>query len=410
MMRLFWKTILPLLSILLALPIISARAQTESSPDEPAGVVTGSIVNQSENGPVPDDLEVMLHIWDGNYTERGMLHGQSEPGGTFRFEGVTLETGLFYAVMANYEEVPYFSDPVPAADGAEVLDITVPIYETIADLSQAGVDQMHVFFAPEQGGLGVTEIYVLNNQGNLTVKEALTLDDGTPVTLKFNLPVGAANINFQSNESGRFIQFPGGFADTAALIPGPASGQVVVSYVLPYTEGMPLSFAPPLVTQQVGFLIPQGVGLSLAGEGLTPEGTVSLREGLAVEVFSHAGLEAGETFQVSLSGELSPAPGSSTTMGTRVAAISRKPDPGLAIGAVVLGLALVVAGVWWWRRPGEAITLAGPEVSDLEMLVSEIASLDTAFANNQLDENAYLPRRKELLQQAGALVSEAADE
>src|SRR3990170_1030884 len=154
--------------IILTLPLLllsfsPAFAQTGTPPVAPAngwtGVVTGAIVNGSPGGQTPPGLEIMLHGWDQNHGDKVMLHGQASQGGDFRFEDVTFEPGLLYAVMATYDGATYFSTPVQVEAGQSRLDVEVPIYETTHDLSQVQVEQLHMLFTFDQGGLAVTEVY-----------------------------------------------------------------------------------------------------------------------------------------------------------------------------------------------------------------------------------------------------------
>lgn len=376
----------------------AAFAQTETppqvQPESWVGQVSGTITNQTPGGAVPAKLDLMLHAWDRDNIEKLMMHGTSTPAGAFVFEDVSFEPGLVYAVMADYEDAMYTSDFVPVETGQKSLQVDVPIYEANNDLSQARVDQLHVLFFFEQGGLAVSEVYVLSNLGQTTIKAADTLDDGTPVTLKFSLPDDAASIDFNSENSGRFLQFSGGFADTSPLLPGQGSGQVMVSYILPYEGSRTFSYTAPASVGGISILIPQDSGISLTGAGFEPSGEWSMQEGANFSVFSHAGLETGQTVQVTLSGE------PKTGMGSSESLASRDSSRGIAIGSVVLGLALIFLGVWWWRKPAPK-----PQVvpaRDFEQILTEIALLDQAHERGEIDQDEYTSRRADLRAQAKA--------
>jgi LPXTG-motif cell wall-anchored protein len=79
----------------------------------------------------------------------------------------------------------------------------------------------------------------------------------------------------------------------------------------------------------------------------------------------------------------------------------------LVIGVVALGLAVAVAGVWFYRRNRAKGTMqvdkatgAGPtaaeEMDDAETLLDAILALDDQFQAGELSEEAYRRRRAEL--------------
>ncbi len=221
------------LPLLLALALAApAVAQTPvpplTTPVSWSTQVIGTLVNRTEGGAVPDRLDLVLHAWDADLNERLMLDGQSGPAGTFRFEDVPVEPGLLYSVMATYEGVSYFSEPVRAIEGENLPPFEVPIYETTTDTSQIQIERMHVMFLASHAGLEVAEVYSLSNLGDRAVNEAVSLADGTPATFEFPLPTGATNVAFYPDGSNRFVRTPGGFADTGSLLPGAGSGQIMV--------------------------------------------------------------------------------------------------------------------------------------------------------------------------------------
>lgn len=357
--------------VLLLSVTIPANAQTDTpldgTPEGRIGEVKGKIVNRSPGASISEGVDVMLHIWDQNYNGKGMLHGQSEPDGSFHFTDVSFEPNLLYAVMANYEGASYFSEPVILRDDETTLEFDVPIYETTTDLSKTQLDQVHVIFFFEQGGLKVAELYILSNLGEYTVKDAVKLDNGLTATLKFSLPENAANVSFNSNDNNRFVQYSGGFADTSPLVPGVSSTRIILDYVLPYDDEQSYTFIPPLVTNEVKFLIIQDPGIKFEGDELVFDGTQTMQDGTTLDVYTHEGLQPNEILEVSISGR----PTNSVSGMIDEKSLSPKlPTSGLeiGIGGILLGLALVVVGMWWWRKPTDIHRNeeeAGPDQDEL---------------------------------------------
>lgn len=404
------KIAIPLLIIALSGVFASTtKAQTETPPEAlQTGEVNGVLVNKSPGGSVPESVELMLHIWDKNYNDVEMQHGQSLPDGSFQFIEVDLDPELVYAVMAIYQDTNYFSMTQVPEPGSNTLVFDLPIYETTTDLSAVTIDQSHVLFYFSQGGLEVMEMYFISNSGEYTVADAFTLDDGQTATIKFTLPQDAAVISFNSQDTSRYIQFSGGFADTTPLVPGRGSAQIAVRYVLPYDERLDFTFSPPFAVENVDFLTPQDEGLKFEGDGLNFESTQTAQDGLVFDIYTHESLAAGETIDISITGR-------PTNVVALMQGESTAPSPQsdtrweIGLGALALGLALVAAGGWWWRKPqdeNEDVEDALLEEADFRDLVAEIIALDEAFQAGEYPEETYQQRRKALLHQGKSLLSE----
>jgi hypothetical protein len=77
----------------------------------------------------------------------------------------------------------------------------------------------------------------------------------------------------------------------------------------------------------------------------------------------------------------------------------------VAIGGILIGLLLVAFGIWWFKRPEPALAVA--ETSDeatYKDLLTQIALLDDAHEQGEVDEVTYQTRRAELFRQARALI------
>lgn len=415
------KKVYGLYALLLAVLVLGfaapVYAQTETPPAVPeaawTGEVTGTIFNRSPGGEVPDQVDVMLHAWDQNQGEKFMLHGEVTPEGEFRFEEVSFEPGLTYAVMADYEDAMYYSEPYQVKEGEESFDLEVPIYESSDDLSQVKVEQMHVLFYFAQGGLAVSEVYVLSNSGDHTVREAVELEDGTKATVKLPLPEKAANLHFEGDPGGRFIQFPGGFADAAPLVPGHANNRIMLTYVLPYEDKLLYTYTAPLEINNLSYLYAEGAGITLSGERLAPAGSWPMGNGANFAVLSHPTLKTGEKVEVEISGKPATTAAGAPTMSTVEEQVSKTWTLGIGIGGLVLGLALVGTGIWWWRKSDQGEDAEDGEVGeevDCEDPLTEIAVLDEAYERGEIPQEEHQVRRARLMRQIKAdLQSASAD-
>lgn len=387
---------LPLLvfTLVWAASPFTVMAQTDSPPDDAAaGVVLGKIINRNEGKLVTESLDVMLHIWDKEYVDLGMEHGQSEADGTFRFSDVALDPQRLYAVMATFEDVTYFSDVVPGPADSNEIELAVPVTETTRDLAAVQIDQMHLLFDFVQDGMETTEIYVLSNLGERTVKEAVPLDSGQAATIRFPLPSDADFIFFQPNGQDRFIKFPGGFADTYPLLPGESSEQFMVQYLVPFSSGRTYAYTAPVNVGTINFLLPTDAGVSLEGQGLSDPQPYTLQSGESYQLYSYGNIGEGESIKIAFQGK----PLTTSTTGTD------NPTLPLVLGSVILGLTMVGVGFWWWRKPEERILMEHEtvnldrEYSTFDDIITDIARLDEAHEQGMMEPDEHKQRRQELM-------------
>jgi len=393
--------VLYLLTGLLAAAAITTRpvlAQAETPPTGPTGEVMGRIVNQNTGAVVEEELDVMLHVLDKDLADAGMLHGKSQSDGTFLFTDVPFETSLQYAVMATYDGVTYISDTVPVDMTSMQVTLEAPVYESTTDLTSVHVDQMHVLFNFAEDGLETKEIYILSNSAERTVKDVYKLEGDKHATFKFPLPSSADYIFFKPDDQDRFVKFNGGFADTHPILPGTQSAQIVVNYMVPFSDGETYSYTTPLSIARMNFLIQEDANVSLQGAGLAGPEQMTLQDGNSYLIYSYSNLSAGQTVEVSFAGQIKSAgkKANDTTIP-------------LAGGAALLGMALIGYGVWWWRKPtndlgqDDDIEVQAGE-STLDELIAEIARLDEEHVQGNLSSKEHQRQRRNLMQRAKRLL------
>jgi hypothetical protein len=397
-----------LLSIVLtafAVPVL-AQSPTPSATSQsvPTGEVTGSFINRSPGGKIPESLSVMLHVLDQNYNQIGMLHAQSQLDGSFIFEDVPLSREMFYAGIVAYQGATYYSEPIPY-DGVTSPNIELPIYETTNDLSQVQVDEMHVLFNFAQDGLEVSEIYLLSNLGDRTVTGTLTLDDGQPATVEFPLPAGADYVFFKPDSSDRFVKVSNGFADKAPLIPGENTSQIMVSYLAPYKDEMSYSYTAPIAIGNIDFLVPGDEGVIINGQNIQGPEVTTLQDNSIYAVYTYKGLSAGQTVSFDFLGKPNFET-SSETDNSQVKPNIFKSKLAIEIGSGVIGMAMIAVGIWQWRRTRdddpEGDTDNQSDISMLNEIVIKIAQLDEAHDSEKISDADYRLQREALKQEAKA--------
>ena len=394
------RVFLPLLVLSFAFSAYAERpalAQDDNPPSGPVGEVRGTVINRNSGKLVTESLEVMLHILDQDFVDKGMEHGQSEIDGTFAFANIPFDENTRFAVMATYDGVTYFSETVPADVKSMQVNIDVSVYESTKDLSTVQIDQMHVLFEFSPDGLETKELYIISNKGERTVKDVYDLGEGKSAILQFPLPEDADYIFFKPDDQERFVKLDGAFADTFPLLPGDQPAQVMTSYLVPYSGERVYNYTAPVNTARINFLLPDQAGISLRGAGLTGSESMTLQDGTSYEVYSYSDLKAGDTLSITITGK--------TTVPQR----NNSTNNLIAISAAFLGFATIGVGVWWWRRPEEAQleeeeSGAQTDEPTLDALIAEIAQLDETHEQQGLNTEEYETQRRALMRKAKNLL------
>lgn len=372
-----------------------ALAQAGTPPAGPVGEIRGTVTNQNSGKVVTESLEVMLHALDMDYADKDMQHGQSRPDGTFGFARVPFDANTQFAVMAIYDGVTYFSEPMPADMKSMQVAIDVPVYESTTDLMNIQVDQMHVLFGFSEDGLETKELYIVSNTGERTVKDVYDLGNDQFAALQFPLPGDADYVFFKPDNQDRFVKRSGSFADTYPVLPGNQPSQIMVSYLVPYSGERIYTYTAPVNIARINFLLPEHADVSLKGSALFGPESMTLQDGASYRVYSYSDLNAGQTLRVSLAG---------TARNTKT---NTNTNNLLIIGTAFLGLVIIGVGVWWWRRPE---TTEEDEINDrsdkptLDELIVEIARLDEIHEQEGLSSEAYRRQREALMQRAKRLL------
>jgi hypothetical protein len=349
------------------------------------GEIRGTLIDQNNGKVVAQTMDVMLHVLNVDYADKDMIHGQSQPDGSFVFADVPFDASTQFAVMATYDGVTYFSETAPADIDSLKIALDVPVYETTNDLSAVQIDQLHVLLEPSTDGIETKELYVISNYGQRTVKDVIDLGDGKSAVLKFPLPKDADYIFFQPNDKDRFVKMDGEFADTYPILPGNQPSQIMTSYLVPYSGERTYTYTAPVNVARLNFVLPEDSNISISGEGLTGPEASTLRDGKAYWVYSYEDLKAGQTLSVSFAGT-----------GTQPESKISTSNNLLATGAALLGLGIIGIGIWWWRRP-ELVEEAGQTFDEV---IAEIAYLDETYEQRGLSFEKYQEQRQALLRKA----------
>ena len=237
----------------------------------------------------------------------------------------------------------------------------------------------------------MTELYIINNLGTAVfVGESGDPDQGT---VEFMLPAGAQNVDFRRSfgtlesftPAVEVIPTGRGWADTLPLQPGHNGLNVLVSYQLPYRDGLTIAHPLPYRANNITAIVPE-VGVRLSGTDWAAQGTEELPGG-AYTSYTHTPATAGEALTLQLNGR----PRLITDAAGNVIA-TRNQTAELIIGSIALLITLVVATytIRTWQNPKAALP------DDRQALLQALARLDDAYEANRIRPGQYERQRKQL--------------
>ncbi|MGB9673779.1 MAG: c-type cytochrome [Anaerolineales bacterium] len=359
---------------------------TSTTPSESSiGSISGKVINGS-GGSVPKDLLIMLQGLDDMET----VITATTPiraDDTFYFPNVEMVKGRVFIAMTQYDGTTYASDVNVAPPNGGALDMPITIYETTTDASVIKADRLHLFFDFEdENTIRVVELYIMSNTSNKT----LVPPPGQNITVRFKLPVGSSNLEFQDSVLGdRYVETPDGFGDTYSIRPGRGNYQILFSFTMPYNNRLDLVQPLLIPVDAVVALVPEGV-LKVRSSMLKDDGRRD-EQGIIYHLYSGAGMAPGSEIRLTLTGKYGG-------NGFSILGSSRR---GFIVGLIFFGIGLIVAGLWFYRHTRlveldeeEAQAIASPETA--ESIMDAIIALDDLFQSGGIPQEAYRERRMEL--------------
>jgi hypothetical protein len=346
-----------------------------ASPAEP-GTIRGVVTNGTPGGSITGGIEVRLSGFDEEQ-ETYQQSTTTADDGTYVFTGVPVVADRVYGVTVAYESVLYFSDGTHLTENEAPPDLPVTVYETTTDTAALSIERLHVLFdfsVADQ--VQVIELWVISNSGDRTV--VAETESGI---IQVSLPEGASDLAFEDGSSDdRYVQTTDGFGDTEPVIPGKGTSQFIFSYWLAYDGSLTFSRPSDHPIDAVVVLLPQN-GVTAQGAGLQDLGAQEM-SGQAVRTYEGGAIPAGQALEIELSGDPEGEAASGDTGGST----------STMVGLAVLGVLLIVIGLWWFRprvRPART-------ADTTEALINAIASLDDALAAGRINAAEHRKQREAL--------------
>lgn len=378
-------------------PVVATEeADSSQTVDVVPGTISGQISNGTAGGDVPEGLTVTLYDWDSQFN---VSQAETTTGtdGTYIFEDVEIDATHAYAVAVRYRERRFASEIVRGDPANLPLQLPVTIYELTEDPAVLTITGLVNQITALGNGLQIVQVMNFQNTSDRVYTTSNAVNDNQFASVVLTLPPGANIIGFPNNEQ-RFIVSDDQttVADTVPVLPGqdhiiqmvylvPYEGDAIVEYPLNYAlEGQVRLLLRPETLEIVGdtyqSIGPQEVGQNTyRGYG----GTFSL--------------SAADVISYEVRGQAAPAAAQldppAVTGGTLIA----------VVGIAMVALALVIAILFmvYQRRNRSA-----DEGRLIDALVRQIAELDEAHDQGEINHDLYQRQRQQLKARLSELLSE----
>lgn len=382
-----------------------------ADPNAPAppvafGTVFGIVTNGTSEEPLAD-AEVMLRAFTVSFEETLNMTATTDETGSFSFDLEDVPSDWVYLVSTSYGDLSFSSDAGRVSNAEPELDLPVTVYDKTTDASMINIDQMHVIIDLLDGGLAITELYVIGNQSAAVfVGETGNIDEGT---VQITLPENAQDISFEramgSFENAipamEFFQTGNTWSDTLPLSPGQGSSTLIVRYAIPYEDNANLSHSLKYRATQATIILPDA-GIEVDGSSWSFQGAQQMGEGNAFLMYDRTALPAGEELNISLSGKPQfDAVGGNSALPER----DRTSELIIGLGALLLiaAAAIFIIRNWQARSDADEQYVAEEEAPPVNaaaakkaQLLQSIVELDRAFKNGELEESDYAAQREQL--------------
>ncbi len=347
------------------------------------GTVTGSVIVPG-SGQVAG-LTVTLHGFDHSQDQSSgpqevmTLSTTTAADGSYSFPTVSMPVNRIFLAEVDFAGIQYRSDfGVATADSTTITLPPLKVYPASSDLSLLRIDQIHVYtdFATA-GTVQVLEIFAFTNPSqNAVVISA----DGVAIPF-IKLPDNAQNAGYEPGQDSAPFESTG---KGLAVPPSDKSYSIIAFFNLPYDQKLEINQPMIIDAPSVLLLVPDG--MKVAGPQFASRGLQVIQNNNYQE-FSATTIKAGSTLNFSVSGH--PKGSSATGIDSR---------QGLLIGGGVLGLALIVGGVFLYvrdRRRSPAVPEEA-EYGSADEVMDAILALDDLHGAGKISDAAYGQRRDEL--------------
>lgn len=364
--------------------------------------ISGIVTNGSTSQPLAEGTAV-LQAFTRDIEETLTLEMDLDGNGRFSFDLTDVPPDWVFITRIEYNGLPFRSVPQVLDPAQPTLDMPITVFDQTQDSAVISIEQVHFVldFGAEQ--VQVSEVYIFNNASD-TVFVGQT-GDAADGTIKINLPAEAQQVTFQRGfgsldnffPTQDFVQTGNDWVDTVPLQPGRGAMNLLLTYLLPFDDGLTFSHVLNYETATASTILPE-VGMQLEEGDWISEGAQSFGEGASFLSYTHPAVAAGETLNLTVNGRLNL-----VTDSQGRPTVVRNESSELTIGAGFLLIA--AAGAVWlvrsWsdKAKGDAVRETAVADPNPNNLLQAVAQLDDNYENGTLDENDYAKQRTNLISQ-----------
>lgn len=371
------------------------------------GVITGTVTQGTAAGTPVANLVATLEAY-ASFTLIANFTTTVESGGEFAFGELSTDPELDYFVVVAAEGIRYNSPALGFTPEQSALQTEVVIYATTDDGAGVQIDQLHWIVDSRPGVVAIFEIYSFGNGGDRTFIGQTVDGLDVPVTAALHVPENAQEVAFENGVlGGRFQQVDNVVYDTAPVLPGQGTQQVIMQYLLPH-DGTTLDFAQEFryPVAAMNLLITELPQLQAAVPGFSITRRETL-EGQSYQLWQPDGTVPSPV-AVQMTGLLQAGEVDPRTVTAEGESVAAEVPPGLAVvpllqpwmawvvgSLVVVALATIIGWSFYQQRTGSRDR--GQELRDQSAdLIERIAHLDDRHAIRDLDDATWQQERAQL--------------
>lgn len=371
-------------------------------PASTAGTISGTVTNGTAGGTVPPGLTLTLRVFDLTSADQRVEDTREttlNADGTYTFTDVTIQAGRAYDVFTFYHDRAFGNSTVVETVTETSLSLPVSLYEITSDPGVIQITGLVTQIVAESGRIQVAQVYSFSNTSDRLFSTDETFGETSFGETRYGsvsvvVPAGAQLSGFADDQTRYIIASDGStITDTVPVLPG--DGHIFhLLYTMPYTGSLQIEHAVNHAVNGPVRLLITPTTVSVTSPQLASIGPQTLRNVTYQGYGNNLTLAAGDVIRYQLSGAAAAptvsAPSTVVTANTLV--------PVVLVGG---GIMIIIVGVFiYLRGRAPAAAPAAPPPADtqslIDGLVRQIAELDDAHANGELDEPTYQKRRKRL--------------
>lgn len=200
------------------------------------GIIQGQVTQGTPDGEDAGGLLMSLEVYAG-FTPVATFTTTVDATGSYTFTDVATDPNMNYLASVRSADIRYSSAILNFAEGTAAINGDIAIYATTTDPAAIRFNSVHWIIDPRPGAVTVIEVYGVGNDGNRTFVGTAVDGLAQAGTVAMSVPTAAQDLSFENGILGERFQLVGNTAyDTAPVLPGQGSRQIIMRYLLPVAD------------------------------------------------------------------------------------------------------------------------------------------------------------------------------